>query len=170
VYDLLEHLTSSFICYNIEMLLRDTLMKYFISLNVNNDFNKINDKINYLLNTRVKVSNNTKFIDILYKEIPKEFVKNSVNLFANESEKQLFESKSIKEILNDLFEMLSFNDILSIPTKSQIMQVLTSNLSEYFDLFVQKLINNWLVVIENIFKFNINQYRINKTILELVKI
>lgn len=170
VYNLLEHLTSSFICYNIEMLLRDILMKYFISLNVNDDFNKINDKINYLLNTRVKVSNNTKFIDILYKEIPKEFVKNSVDLFANESEKQLFESKSIKEILNDLFEMLSFNDILSIPNKSQIMQVLTSNLSEYFDLFVQKLINNWLVVIENIFKFNINQYRINKTILELVKV
>jgi hypothetical protein len=48
------------------------------------------------------------------------------------------------------------------------MNILNKDLSEYFDNFVQKLILNWYVVIENTLKFVINQYRINQTIYELI--
>lgn len=169
VFNLLVHLTSTFICYNIEMILRDLLMKYFINLNLNDDFSRINDRINYLLESSKNIINNKNFIDILYNEIPIDFVQNSCNLFKNSNDKKTFESKSIKEILNDLFDILSIGEIISIPSNSKFMEILKNNLSDYFDLFIQKLINNWLVVIENIFKFSINQYRINKTILELIK-
>lgn len=169
IFNLLVHLTSTFICYNIEMILRDLLMKYFINLNLDNDFSRINDRINYLLESSKNIINNNNFIDILYNEIPTEFVQNSCNLFKNINDKKIFESKSIKEILNDLFDILSVGEIISIPSNSKFMEILKNNLSDYFDLFIQKLINNWLVVIENIFKFSINQYRINKTILELIK-
>ena len=47
-------------------------------------------------------------------------------------------------------------------------EILNQDLTDYFDLFIQKLINNWLVVIENVFKFTINQYRINTCILNLI--
>jgi hypothetical protein len=175
VFELLEHLTGSFICYNIEMLLRNLLMKYFVDTSVNSyaennvdQFTDINDKINYLLDSR-NVIKDKSFKDILYKDLPKEFVRNSVDLFENYEDKQLFESKSIKEILNDLFNLLTVGEVISVPSNSQFMQILNRDLTDYFDLFIQKLINNWLVVIENTFKFSINQYRINKCILELAK-
>ena len=175
VFELLEHLTGSFICYNIEMLLRNLLMKYFVDTSVNSyvenavdQFNDINYKINYLFESK-NVIKNKSFKDILYKDLSKEFVRNSVDLFENYEDKQLFESKSIKEILNDLFNLLTVSEIVSIPSNSQFMQILNRDLTDYFDLFIQKLINNWLVVIENTFKFSINQYRINKCILELAK-
>lgn len=175
VFELLEHLTETFICYNIEMLLRNLLIKYFVDTSVNsyvenaaNQFTDINDKINYLLDSK-NVIKDKSFKQILYKDLPKEFVRNSVDLFENYEDKQLFESKSIKEILNDLFNLLTVGEVISIPSNSQFMQILNRDLTDYFDLFIQKLINNWLVVIENTFKFSINQYRINTCILELVK-
>jgi hypothetical protein len=166
VFELLVYLTSTFICYNIEMLLRNLLMKYFYDLNVdtniNDNFNNITQKINYLLESN-------KFLYNLYNVLPEEFVRISVDLFKNYEDKQLFESKSVKEILNSLFNLLTVGDTISIPSDSHFMQILNRDLTDYFDLFIQKLINNWLVVIENIFKFSINQYRINTCILELIK-
>lgn len=168
VYELLEHMTKTYICYNIEMTLRNLLTKYFMDLNIDNDFDYINKKIDYLLNAE-NVIDGKKFTDILYNDLPKEFVRNSVDIFYNYNDKNTFEPKSIKEILNDLFNLLTVGDIVNVPSNSQFMQVLNNELTDYFDLFVQKLINNWLVVIENVFKFTINQYRINKCILELLK-
>ena len=168
VYELLEHMTKTYICFNIEMTLRNLLIKYFTDLSNDNNFVEINKKIDYLLDAENVISNK-KFTDILYNDLPKEFVKNSVDIFINYDDKQTFEPKSIKEILNDLFNLLTVGDIVNIPTNSPFMQILNSDLTDYFDLFVQKLINNWLVVIENTFKFTINQYRINTCILELIK-
>ena len=37
-------------------------------------------------------------------------------------------------------------------------------INAYFDTFTNKTILNWMVVIENVFKFNINQGRIIKSI------
>lgn len=168
VYELLEHMTKSYICFNIEMTLRNLLVKYYTDLNVDKDFSEINNKIDYLLNAE-NVLNGKKFTDILYNDLPKEFVRNSVDIFYNYDDKHTFEPKSIKEILNDLFSLLTVGDVINIPNNSPFMQVLHNDFSDYFDLFIQKLINNWLVVIENILKFTINQYRINKCILELIK-
>ncbi len=168
VYELLEHITKTYICFNIEMTLRNLLTKYFMDLSIDNNFIEINKKINYLLDAK-NIINDKKFTDILYNDLPKEFVRNSVDIFYNYTDKQSFEPKSIKEILNDLFNLLSVSDIINIPSNSPFMQILNNDLTDYFDLFIQRLINNWLVVIENIFKFTINQYRINKCILELIQ-
>jgi hypothetical protein len=168
VYDLLEHMTKTYICFNIEMTLRNLLTKYYMDLSINKHFIDINNKIDYLLEAE-NVLHNKKFKDILYNDLPKEFVRNSVDIFFNYEDKQSFEPKSVKEILNDLFNLLTVGDVINIPSNSPFMQVLNNELTDYFDLFIQKIINNWLVVVENIFKFTINQYRINKCILELQK-
>lgn len=165
-YYILIHLTQNIICFNIEMLLRNYLLKYFYDLDPKIDINAIFDKIEYLLTS--KNVTNKSINDILYKDIPEKFVKNSVKLFKNQNEKLQFEEESIKEILNDLFNLLTVSDI-SIPKDTIFMNILNKDLSEYFDNFVQKLILNWYVVIENTLKFVINQYRINQTIYELIK-
>ena len=105
----------------------------------------------------------------LYDVLPKEFIKISVGLFENFSEKKNYNHSSIKDLLNTLFSKLTLNKKVIIEENSEIMDLLNNELTDYFDLFIQKLINNWLVIIENVFKFSINQYRINKTILELIK-
>jgi hypothetical protein len=166
IYHILIHLTQQIICFNIEMLLRNYLLKYFYDLDPKGDIIAISDKINYLL-TSTNVTNKS-INDILYKDIPEKFVKNSVKLFNNQNEKLQFEEESIKEILNNLFNLLTVG-IISIPKDTTFMNILNKDLSEYFDNFVQKLILNWYVVIENTLKFVINQYRINQTIFELIK-
>jgi hypothetical protein len=169
VFDLIEHLTATYICFNIEMILRNLLVKYYTDLSTDENFIEINKKINYLLVDCKNIIADKSFIDILYTDIPKDLVKNSIDIFHNLEDKQTFESRSIKEILNELFNLLTVGENINIPANSYFMQILNNELSDYFDLFIQKLINNWLVVIQNIFKFTINQYRISKSILELVK-
>jgi hypothetical protein len=148
------------------MILRDLLIKYF--KDNTSDFSEINDKINYLFDAK-NIIKNKSFTEILYNDLPLEFVKSSIKMYKNTEEKQLYEPKSIKEILNDLFNLLTVNDYVSIPNNSQFIQILNRDLTDYFDLFINKLINNWLVVIENTFKYSINQYRINSTIYNLIK-
>lgn len=168
-YELLIHLTSTFICYNIEMTLRTLLLKYYNDVKPNElDFTDLNNKINYLFEAS-NVVTGKKFIEILYDDLPHDFVRNSIDIFKNQTDKNTFEPQSIRELLNNLFKLLTLNDIVSIPEDSSIMQILNRDLTDYFDLFIQKLINNWLVVIENVYKFTINQYRINNTIVKLIK-
>ena len=45
-----------------------------------------------------------------------------------------------------------------------IVSTTIKEINAYFDTFTNKTILNWLVVIENVFKFNINQGRIIKSI------
>jgi len=148
----LIHLTKHIICFNIEFIIRDLFFKN-LKLKTN-DFNYINRYINYILDT-VVIKQNKTFIDILYNELPAKFVQNSVNIFTDYEEKVNFDPQSIKEILNELFNSLILEE------KSELMTILTKNVSNYFDSFVPKLINNWYVVMENTLKFSINQYRLN---------
>jgi hypothetical protein len=149
------------------MILRNLLVKYYYDLDVNQGFININDKINTIFYESESKGRTLK--EILYKDLPEKFVKNSVDLFENYEAKQAFDDISIKEILNNFFNLLTIG-VIPIKNDSQFIQILNRDLTNYFDLFIQKLINNWLVVIENTFKFTINQYRINKTILEFTKI
>ncbi len=148
----LIHLTKHVICFNIEFILRDLFFKN-LKLKTN-DFKYINRYINYILDT-VVIKQDKTFINILYNELPAKFVQNSTNIFTDYEEKVNFEPQSIKEILNELFNSLIIEE------KSELMTILTKNVANYFDSFVPKLINNWYVVMENVFKFSINQYRLN---------
>ena len=58
-------------------------------------------------------------------------------------------------------------DPIKLEKDSYAMRVLKQQVSSYFDTFISKTINNWAVVIENHFRFNINQKRIIECILTL---
>ena len=165
IYDILIHLTKTIICFNIEMILRNYLLKYFFEQSSNSDdktrLSDSIDKINFIFSQNIK--------EYLYNTIPEKFVKNSVKIFKNFDEQIIFEEQSIKEILKDLFDLLTIGDVISIPKESTLMTILNKDLANYFDIFIEKLILNWYVVIENTLKFVINQYRINNTLYELIK-
>jgi len=176
VNDVLIHLTKNIICFNIEIILRNQLLKYFYSVILNIDENEkvnlsskaINAIINLPdINTNSSFFKSRSFKDILYKDLPILFVKSSVKIFENQNEKIGFEEKSIKEILNEFFNLLKTNTEVTIDN-SDFFNILNNDISEYFDMFVEKLIINWQVVLENVLKFVINQYRINETLKLLV--
>jgi hypothetical protein len=176
VNDVLIHLTKNIICFNIEIILRNQLLKYFYSviLNVNENrkvyFSRraVNAIINSPdINTNSSFFESRSFKDILYKDLPILFVKSSVKIFKNQNEKIGFEEKSIKEILNEFFNLLKNNTVVTIDN-SDFFNILNNDISEYFDMFVEKLIINLQVVLENVLKFVINQYRINETLKLLV--
>ncbi len=152
INNILLYMIKNIICYNIEMILRDLLLKYF-SQNINN---KIEDYYDIIDDYIVII------YDELYYELPTKLVKNILKIFKDQNEKNEFVEESVREILNNLFDILLVH--IPLPEQSNLSILLNNNLSEYFDMFVEKLIINWLVVIENILKFVINQSRINKTL------
>ena len=106
------------------------------------------------------------FINILYDEIPAKLVQNSFNIFKDYTEKTLFIPESIKEILSNLFSLLKI-DSTNLSNSDFLEIIINKNLTEYFDSFIEKLINNWYIVMENTLIFCINQYRINNIIINL---
>ena len=57
---------------------------------------------------------------------------------------------------------------MPIPANSKFILNMKA-INAYFDTFTPKTILNWLVVIENTFKFNINQGRIVRCIVNLTQ-
>jgi hypothetical protein len=100
-------------------------------------------------------------------------VKNSVPIFDNQNDESTFSFESTKITLDNV--CLSFNiDGFITDDKSDDYRNKINNLSNaikeinsYFDTFVNKTILNWWVVIENVFKFDINQGRIVECICNL---
>ena len=166
IYDTLLHLTESVLCFNIEMILRKVIFNHIVSINPNIDYANIIDKINYLFDSEVTYENsNNNLKTILYDIIASKLVKNSINLFTNINDKNNFELETIKDILNNYFNLLLINNIILFNDKDYSMKILKREISSYFDTIISKTINNWYVVIENTLKFSINQYRINDCLL-----
>ena len=86
-------------------------------------------------------------------------VKNSVDIRDNEDDKLNFKDESIKQILDDYVGLLETSYFIDI--KSKILKVM-SKVNNYFDAITKEIIKNWLVVIENLLKFYINQYRLER--------
>jgi hypothetical protein len=93
----------------------------------------------------------------LYEIIPHKFVSNSVNIYKNNDEEVTNQLETTAEILNNLIDLLKTSS--SIPINDYTINILKNNIVPYFDTITYKLINNWNVVIENIFLFHINHYR-----------
>jgi hypothetical protein len=131
-------------------------MRYFLS----NDIENNNDIINKIIE---EITNK------LYNDYSIEIVINCVNIFKNENEKNKFESKTIKEILNNLINDIKMLDISEIKNMNKDFEILLiKDLCNYFDIICPRLINNWHVLMENMLRFSINQHRINETIIKLV--
>ena len=157
VYDLLVHLTKTFICSNISSIIKKILYEYIVSTQ-NIQLSDVFKQIDLMVDG---------IDDVLYNIIPKKFVRNSVNIYMNEDDEASNPIESVSEILNNLIDLL--NTKSDIPINDYTINILKNSINPYFDTITYKLINNWNVVIENIFLFHINQYRILECIIQLHK-
>ena len=164
VRELLLMITVKFLIYPYYLLIRKVLTLYFKSLYPNDTISNTFEKIKYCLTNDLLKPGKKSIRDILLNDIPIKLVLNSVQIFNNEQEEVEFTQQSVKEILDTVTDLLTVNPILSIPSDSPIMKNTIKEINAYFDTFTNKTILNWMVVIENVFKFNINQGRIIKSI------
>jgi hypothetical protein len=162
IYDLLIHLTKSHICFGIEIIVRKILFNNLKLIYHDYDIDLLKGIIDRLLNSNyMYVKQNNTFIDILYNEVPEKFVKNSLLIFKDIEDKTNFESETVNEILENLFNILKSTSEEIILTDN-IMNNLNTNVKNYFNLFVEKIIKNWYVVCENMLKYIINHHRMTK--------
>jgi len=168
IKDVLVHLTQNIICYNIEMILRRLLFSHIKSVNPNDTITEIINKIDYIFTLEHSFDNTKKNLkSILYNEISIKMVNNSVDIFNNNQDKISYEFQNVREILIDYFNLLKLDNLLDINISTPILLILKEDVASYFNAFTSKTINNWMVVIENQFKFIINEKRILETLLTL---
>jgi hypothetical protein len=165
--ELLEFMTERFICFPYFMLLNKILTHYFKTIYVNDNDIEIKDKVIYCLTNKILKEDNQSIETILYNHVSKKLVLNAVQIFDNQEEEILFSPQSTKDIFDTVVNLLTINPSLSIPEDSPFFKTTIKEINSYFDTFVNKTILNWLVVIENVFKFNINQGRIIQSIYNL---
>ena len=148
------------------MLLKKTLTTYFKTIYVTDDDANIFEKVTFCLSNLI-LKDEAKSIEILLDiDVSKKLVLNAVQIFDTQEEETLFLPESTKEIFDNVVNLLTINSSLSIPEDSPFFKNI-KEVNSYFDTFVNKTILNWLVIIENVFKFNINQGRIIQSIYNL---
>ena len=140
--------------------MKEILTSYFIK-NSYNDIN-ISEIINLILYDNI--DNDDNMIDILYDKICPKLVVNAVEIFESSEEKYGFVAESIRDILSNYFKLLSSYDIIS----EELIYIFTNDITTYFENIVGKIINLWLINIENILRFFINNYRCLQTYLVLL--
>jgi hypothetical protein len=167
--ELLVFMTRYFIIFPYIIILKKTLYSYFQSIYPNFSFTEINDRINYCFNYDYVYGNKLNRLEQhLYQIVADKLVYNSVRKFKNIQEELEFVSENISEILDNIINLFTINPIMPIPANSKFF-VNMKEINAYFDTFTAKTILNWLVVIENTFKFNINQGRIVRCIINLTQ-
>ncbi len=149
VYDLLVHMTKTFICSNIESIIKKILYEYIINTQNNMMIEGVLEQINLMV---------SEIEFVLYNVIPQKFVRNSVNIYKDIDDESANPIETVSEILNNLIDLLKTSSYIEI--NDYTINILKNNVVQYFDTITFKLINNWNVVIENILLFHINHYRI----------
>ena len=175
-YRLLKHLTQNIICYNIELIMRKVLLQHLQKTYPNYDVDDYTKILDYMLGKNYHYNaNNTnqerKLLSILYEDISEKIVKFNIPYFykdENDRNKNLDNSESLSEILKSFFQLLSVSETYKISEDSTTMKILTGPVISYFDLFIDDFIKNTQVVIENQFRFVINQERILDCILKMM--
>jgi hypothetical protein len=165
--DLLIFMTQNFICFPYYSLLLKILSSYFKTIYVSDSDEDIFYKVKYCLTNKILKEDNQSIKNILYRDVSKKLVLNAVQIFNNQEEEYLFSQESTKDIFDTVTNLLTINPSLSIPEDSPFFKTTIKEINSYFDTFVNKTILNWLVIIENVFKFNINQGRIIQSIYNL---
>lgn len=165
VRELLLMATTNFLIYPYYLLLRKVIALYFKNMYPNDTLDENFIKVDYCLTNELLKPEKKSIRDILLNEIPTKLLLNSgIQIFNNQQEEFELTQQSIKEILDTVTDLLTINPVFSIPSESPVMKTTIKEINAYFDTFTNKTILNWLVVIENVFKFNINQGRIIKSI------
>ena len=156
IYELLLKHTKKYICNKYYYILKNALIK-FIQKNTENLGNVIQIADAILNNTEIFTGDTME--DILRDQIAEKLIKNSIDIRKDEDDKLNFKEESIKQILDDYVGLLETTYIIDI--NSKILKVM-SKVNNYFDAITKEIIKNWLVVIENLLKFYINQYRLER--------
>nr|QFG74736.1 MAG: hypothetical protein [Megaviridae environmental sample] len=159
--DLLVHLTKNIICNGLEIIIKKILYQEIQAMSTDTTIVSIKDIITLRLhNVTEKLYNDDS------NNIAERLVINAVKIFKNRSNEENHEDETVEEILTEFFNYL---EIQSDPYKISefTIGILKSEISKYFDTISFKIINNWNVVIENVFMFFINQNRYIQTIKQL---
>lgn len=166
IYEVLVYLTKSQLCFAIEILFRKVIYNHIKNSYLSYDIDLIISKLDQIFNKSFIYQNNeSSFIEVLYKEVPKKLVKNSITAFEDLDEKINFEPETPLNIIRDLVKLIQ--NSRSIEFTDELLSNLNTNIANYFDLFVGRTIKNWYVVCENVLKFVINHQRITKTLFTL---
>jgi len=165
--DLLIFMTQNFICFPYYWLLLKILSSYFKTIYVSDSDEDILYKVKYCLTNLILKDDYQSIENLLYDNVSEKLVLNAVHIFDNQEEEHLFSQESTKDIFDTVTNLLTINPSLSIPEDSPFFKTTIKEINSYFDTFVNKTILNWLVIIENVFKFNINQGRIIQSIYNL---
>lgn len=164
IFNILVYLTKMVICNGIEYIIRRILFNYYTeSSNSYNNLDFINTRINYIINKEIK-DLNTNLHDILFNKISERFVKTATGIYEDNEDELLFQSETIRDILIEFFDHFKI-----FPYLNNIKPLFDSQVISYFDTFIGKTILLWMVNIENIFKFFINNYRSTDILLMLLK-
>ncbi len=99
--------------------------------------------------------------------MPELFVRNGVSIYKDEEDEASANIITVAEILNNLLDLLKTSS--SIDIDDYTINLIKNNIITYFDTIVYKIINNWNVLIENIFIYHINHFRILDCFYELLK-
>jgi 8-oxo-dGTP pyrophosphatase MutT (NUDIX family) len=169
IYEVLVYLTKSQLCFAIEILFRKVIYNHIKNSYLSYDIGLIISKIDQIFNKSfIYKDNESSFMEVLYKEVPKKLVKNSITAFEDLDEKINFEPETPLNIIRDLVNLIQ--NSRSIIFTDELLLNLNTNVANYFDLFIGRTIKNWYVVCENVLKFVINQQRITKTLFTLQNI
>ena len=154
------------------MIIRKILVKYFLQIYPLSDNNDIVRKIDHVLKSKnkdfIENSKYTTILDVLYLEIAPKLVKNTINFYDNKDDKQTHDSESVREILENFFELFTITEPIKLNKSNPIMRIFLDEATNYFDSFTGKLINNWLSVIENKFRYIINTERIQDCLIKIL--
>ena len=154
-------INKQFIIYPYIMAVKKILFEYFTNMYPNDSPSDIIRRINYHFQTSIKIDEDED-INILYNEINQKIVENATNIFENSEKESEFTVQSVKELFD------SVTNSLQIPEDSVFFKQI-KEVNNYFDSFTNRTILNWHVIIENTFKFNINQGRIVNSIYSVVE-
>lgn len=160
VYMNIRFLTSNFIIFPYEMLLRNMLNIYMHNKYPTITIESVKIKIDEILNN-IHGSEDKNNLFILNNIVLDSIVKSTTKIFSDKEEEQHYNIETTKDILEYYISLLNIND--------DVFKKNMDTINSYFDVFIGRTILNWRIIIENTFKFNINNGRIIKSIYEIVK-
>jgi hypothetical protein len=157
INELLKELFKLTLSKSIELLIRKILLDYF-SKTTNYNLELINTNIDIILNNTTILGDS--MIDLLNSSLCDKLVKNSTQIFENNNDKVTYITKNTNDIFNDYFDNMKNTNMLS----NSIINIFKMEVSSYLSTIVPQIIKYWLVNIENIMKFYINNYRCLETL------
>lgn len=87
------------------------------------------------------------------------FIKNSCKIFENQEEEYSFNYRTVSDYLSDFIDTIPLNIYVAYKPDDKMINILKSNVTNYFDNFIYNMYKNLLIVCENNFKFIINHNR-----------